>query len=121
MDPKMDTGVLEPGETLEDDYDVMRCLRPEEVLGIMDGLLATEVAWHQGYPLSLTLFTSLYVDHLLWPDPATLEDASFARGGKGSCGDPLVHVVLKAYCLGLIKACDLVHRLICAETWYEVR
>ena len=43
MDPKMDSGYLQPGETLEDEYDVMRKLLPEEILGIMDQMLCFEV------------------------------------------------------------------------------
>jgi hypothetical protein len=43
MDPKMDSGYLEPGDSLEDDYDVLRDLLPEEVIGIMDQLLCSEV------------------------------------------------------------------------------
>ena len=43
MDPKMDSGYLAPGETLEDDYDVLRELLPEEVIGIMDQMLCYEV------------------------------------------------------------------------------
>ena len=39
----MDSGFLGPGESLEDDYDVLRELEPEDVLGIMDGLLSSEV------------------------------------------------------------------------------
>ena len=43
MDPKMDSGYLEPGETLEDQYDVFRHLLPEEVIGVMDQMLCYEV------------------------------------------------------------------------------
>ena len=43
MDPKMDSGYLQPGEALEDEYDVLQRLPPEEVLGIMDQLLCYEV------------------------------------------------------------------------------
>lgn len=43
MDPKMDSGYLTPGETLDDDYDVLRDLQPEEVIGIMDQLICFEV------------------------------------------------------------------------------
>jgi len=43
MDPKMDSGHLELGEILEDDYDVLKTLLPEEVIGIMDQLLCFEV------------------------------------------------------------------------------
>jgi len=43
MDPKMDSGFLQPGETLEDHYDVLRDLLPEEVVGVIDQLLCYEV------------------------------------------------------------------------------
>ena len=47
MNPKMDTGYIEPGDdsaqALEDDYDVTRKLSPAEVVGIMDQLLCHEV------------------------------------------------------------------------------
>lgn len=49
MDPKMDSGYLGPGETLEDDYDVLHEILPEEVVGIMDQLLCSEVRCHLGY------------------------------------------------------------------------
>jgi len=64
MEPKMDSGYLKPGETLYDDYDIGRELIAEEVLGIIDQMLCYEMAWHQGYPLAQTLFTSLYIDNL---------------------------------------------------------
>lgn len=43
MDPKMDSGFLKPGETMEDEYDFSAALLPEEVLGIIDQLLCHEV------------------------------------------------------------------------------
>jgi hypothetical protein len=43
MDPKMDTGYLADGETMDDDYDVTGNLLPEELLGIIDQLLCLEV------------------------------------------------------------------------------
>ena len=43
MDPKMDSGYLAAGETLEDDYDVLRILQPAEALGIIDKLVCHEV------------------------------------------------------------------------------
>lgn len=42
MDPKMDSGCVEP-EDLEELYDVSRPLSMEEVLGIIDQLLCHEV------------------------------------------------------------------------------
>jgi hypothetical protein len=43
MDPKMDSGLQAPGETLDEDYDVSRPLLPSEVVGIIDQLLSLEV------------------------------------------------------------------------------
>lgn len=50
MDPKMDSGCLAAGESLDDDYDVTRPLLPKEVLGIIDQLLCHEV--RQAYVFS---------------------------------------------------------------------
>ncbi|KAL4944560.1 hypothetical protein BDV06DRAFT_220186 [Aspergillus oleicola] len=124
MDSKMDSGYLGPdekGQGLEDDYDVMRDLAPEEVVWIMDELLCHEMAWHMGHPLSQTLFTSIYIDKLLWPTPQNYNDAHFGRGEllKGKNLPELVHHVLRAYCLGLVKCCDLVHARVISEFYYE--
>ncbi|KAI9752782.1 MAG: hypothetical protein M4579_005488 [Chaenotheca gracillima] len=120
MDPKMDSGYLEPGETLDDEYDVSRALLPEEVLGIMDQLLCHEVAWHSGSPLAQTLFTSLYIDKLLWPEPRALADAQFCTGNlQDSASKPLLHKVLRAYSLSVVKCCGLVHERILKEHFYE--
>ncbi|KAL9632701.1 MAG: hypothetical protein Q9164_005152 [Protoblastenia rupestris] len=119
MDPKMDSGYLADGETLEDKYDVLRDLSPEEVIGIMDQLLCFEMAWHMGFPLSQSLFTSHYIDHLLWPEPKNLDEARFDRGNKTAKGNKLLHIVLRAYCLSLIKTCDFVHRRLSHEKLFE--
>ncbi|KAJ6051764.1 hypothetical protein N7499_011143 [Penicillium canescens] len=120
MDSKMDSGYIAPGENLaqalEDNYDVRQPLTPEEIVGLMDQLLCHEVAWHKGHPLSQTLFTSIYLDRLLWPVPRTMEDARFDRVPSDS---PLVGLVLRAYCLALVKACDLVHARVTTEYYYE--
>ncbi|EAW06427.1 N-alpha-acetyltransferase 35, NatC auxiliary subunit [Aspergillus clavatus NRRL 1] len=125
MDSRMDSGFLGPGENhaqaLEDDYDITQELAPEQIVGIMDELLCHEMAWHMGHPLSQTLFTSLYLDKLLWPVPKTLEDARFNRGKPGSSqeGSDLLHLVLRAYCLALAKCCDFVHSRVANEFYYE--
>lgn len=79
------------------------------------------MAWHMGHPLSQTLFTSLYLDKLLWPVPKTVEEARFNRANtdREKEGSPLLHVVLRAYCLALVKACDFVHDRISHEYYYE--
>ncbi|KAJ5912965.1 hypothetical protein N7504_001848 [Penicillium tannophilum] len=120
MDSKMDSGYIAPGENqaqaLEDDYDVRRELTPEEVVGLMDQLLCHEMAWHMGHPLSQTLFTSIYLDKLLSPVPRTMEDARFDRVPSEST---LVSLVLRAYCLAMVKACDYVHARVAVEYYYE--
>jgi len=118
MDPKMDSGFLEPGETIEESYDVMHQLLPEEVLGIMDQLLSCEMAWHQGYPLSQTIFTSHYVDKIINSAGVDIATARF-RINNPSSKDYLVDLALHAYCLSLIKSCDLVIQKITSTHFYE--
>lgn len=45
----MDSGCPKPGETLEHDYDVLKELLPEEVIGIMDQMLCHEVSFVDEY------------------------------------------------------------------------
>lgn len=118
MDPKMDSGVLQPGETLEHDYDLQKDLLPEEVVGIMDQLLCYEMAWHEGYPLSQNLFTSVHLDRLLWPEPRILEEARFDRG-KPASPMAMMNRILRAYCLALIKCCDRVIQTVTSRDYYE--
>jgi hypothetical protein len=74
-----------------------------------------------GHPLSQTLFTSLYLNDLLWPQPTTLHDVNFKGVGRSQVANPMLHVALRAYCLVLIKTCDIVHERILNEGFYEVR
>lgn len=78
------------------------------------------MAWHMGYPLSQSLFTSSYIDSLLWPKPRTLEEARFDRDVEPRQKKGLLHLVLRAYCLALIKSCGSVLGVICRENFYEV-
>lgn len=79
------------------------------------------MAWHLGYPLSQTLFTSVYIENMLQPTPETIEAADFIRDPTpGSRRDPM-HGALRAYCLGLLKACGHVNDRIKYEHSYEVR
>ena len=116
LDPKMDQGF---GEDLEDEYDVSRPLRPEEVIGIMDQILCLEVGWHLGFSLSQTLFTSIYIDRILWPEPRTLEKTQFHLTRTPLEGLPLVQLVLRSYCLATIKACYYVHSVVSGQHYYE--
>ena len=51
MDPKMDSGLLKPGEE-ETTYEVLRPRLPEEIIGLMDQLLSSEVRLDQVTSLS---------------------------------------------------------------------
>lgn len=73
-----------------------------------------------GYPLSQTVFTSVYVESLLMPPPYNIDEANFIRG---SDYDPSLNPnleVLRAYCLGMLKACGYVNERIRSEHFYEV-
>ena len=78
------------------------------------------MAWHLGYPLSQTLFTNVYIEAILMPTPLNVGEADFIRDGEsGSLKSPM-HLVLRAYCLGLLKACWYVVERIKFEHYYEV-
>ena len=116
LDPKMDQGF---GEDLEDEYDLSGPLLPGEVIGIMDQILCLEVGWHLGFSLSQTLFTSIHIDRVLWPEPRTLEMAQFRLDRSPLEGLPLIQLVLRSYCLGTIKACFYVHSMVAGQHYYE--
>lgn len=78
------------------------------------------MTWHMGHSLSQTLFTSAYIDRLLWPDPKTLDQSRFERDKTPGPGNELLHLVLRAYCLSIVKTCDFVRRKIMSEHYYEV-
>ncbi|EME47329.1 hypothetical protein DOTSEDRAFT_69305 [Dothistroma septosporum NZE10] len=129
MDPKMDSGYIEEGDPFEPEFDVAAGHDLEEVLWIMDELLCLEMAFHQGYPLSQNVFTSLHVFRLL--DPENKHPYHFARDGGLAANNAqldsneealrhgFVHVVLEAYCIGLIKCVELALQAIQSQTYYE--
>ena len=78
------------------------------------------MAWHLGYPLSQTLFTNVYVDGILMPQPSSLEQADFIRDPKAREERPSMQLVLRAYCLGLLKSCSYVIKHITCELYFEV-
>ncbi|RMD43227.1 hypothetical protein DV735_g1954, partial [Chaetothyriales sp. CBS 134920] len=116
-DPKMDSGSNAFDENAQDEIDVVADLTPDQLVWTIDELVRREVAWLQGYPLAQTLFTSVHLDRLLWPDPKTLDDARFVRPSSGS--ESPAQAVLRAYCLGLVKCCDLVLSMIASQHYYE--
>lgn len=79
------------------------------------------MAWHLGYPLSQTLFTSVYVEALLMPDPRSILEAQFVRDPQVETHKHPMLKVLRAYCMGMLKACGYVNERIRSEHFYEVR
>lgn len=73
-----------------------------------------------GYPLSQTIFTSLYIDWLLMPTPTSLEQTYFDKSDSRPHEEPIVLQTLRAYCLGLIKTCWFVNNRVRSEHFYEV-
>ncbi|KAG9843058.1 Mak10-domain-containing protein, partial [Aureobasidium melanogenum] len=121
MDPKMDSGLLIPDkDAAVDNFDPLQNMLPEEIIGIMDQLLSFEMAWHQGYALSQTLFTSLHMYSLLTPYYRPLNAIVFnPKRTSPEQPDPLISSVLRAFCLGIIKSCDAVIQEITSEHYYE--
>lgn len=79
------------------------------------------MAWHLGYPLSQTLFTSVYAEALLMPTPFSVGEARFVRNAPNdSPSRSSMLEILRAYCLGLLKACGYVNERIRSEHYYEV-
>ena len=72
-----------------------------------------------GYPLSQTLFTSVYIEALSMPDPAHIDEAHFGPPGKTCNRNPLMQA-LRAYCLATLKACGYINERIKSEHYYEV-
>ncbi|KAK5011242.1 hypothetical protein LTR28_004618 [Elasticomyces elasticus] len=143
MDPKMDSGFLQPGETLYDNFNVSAPLTAEQVVWVMDELFCYEMAWHKGYALLETLYTSVHLDNLLHQELSRARKARKATKSNKSAKDVsiddvcfraecetdqagteptqimLIHLVLRAYCLGLLKCCDLTIRIITSQMYHE--
>lgn len=79
------------------------------------------MAWHLGYPLSQTLFTSVYLESIVMPAPDKVEDAHFTRDKGDFAHTDRMLSILRAYCVGLLKACWYVNERIKFEHYYEVR
>ncbi len=87
----------------------------------MDQLLCLEITWLEGYPLSQTIFTSLHIDRLLSPDSRHYDSFHHTsrQRPQSSLQDELTHELLRAYCIALIKCCQLASHLIQSQTYYE--
>lgn len=78
------------------------------------------MSWHLGYPLSQTIFTSVYVESLLMPNPHGIDQAKFVRRDDDEANEQPMLQVLRAYCLGMLKACGYVNERVRSEHSYEV-
>ncbi|OQN98783.1 hypothetical protein B0A48_15452 [Cryoendolithus antarcticus] len=120
MDPKMDSGVILPGESEDLGLDPGAPLSAEQVIGIMDHLWCLEAAWLEGYPLSQTIYTSVHVDALMAPEnrhPYPLHSSPSAGDQATEAG--LVHTVLGAYCIAVIKSVECVLQMVQSQNFYE--
>lgn len=79
-----------------------------------------QMSWHLGYPLSQTVFTSVYVEALLMPNPKNADQAQFVRRQDAEANQEPMLQVLRAYCLGMLKACGYVNERVQSEHSYEV-
>jgi hypothetical protein len=79
------------------------------------------MAWHQGYALSQTLFTSLHMYSLLTNYYRPLGHVVFKKMSSKHNKDDhvLISKVLRAFCIGVIKSCDAVIQEITSEHYYE--
>ncbi|KAI1614818.1 Mak10 subunit, NatC N-terminal acetyltransferase-domain-containing protein [Exophiala viscosa] len=119
-DPKMDSGSVAFDPDTEVEFDFTATISPEEIIWLMDELLCREVAWQMGYPLSQTLFTSVHLERLLWPEPKRLPNTRFDRNASAIVHKPsLLEDVFRPFCLGLVKCCDLVLAMITSQHYYE--
>ncbi|OAP57826.1 hypothetical protein AYL99_08564 [Fonsecaea erecta] len=119
-DPKMDSGCAAFDAESDEEFDPARNVSAEEIVWLMDQLMYREVAWHMGYPLSQTLFTSIHIERLLWPQPKQLSEACFWRDRRSTRDVPsLLNTVFQSYCVGLIKCCDLVLSMVASQHFYE--
>lgn len=118
----MDSGCIPAGDSFEPDFDVCGSLDATEVLWIMDELLRLETSFQDGYPVSQNIFTSLHIARLIHPDnnyPYRFHFEGFDGGPDPSVEQQLVHVVLRAYCVAVIKSTHLILNTIQSHTFFE--
>ncbi|KAI9669997.1 MAG: hypothetical protein M1831_007033 [Alyxoria varia] len=116
MDPKMDSGYVAPGESVESGFDTSKPLLPEEVLWIIDQLISCEMAWLRGWSLSQTLLLNVYIDALL-VRPREKTSLPEFPGAREDC--PWLHLVLKAYCVGAIIGADMINEFAISQGLHE--
>nr|CAG8521718.1 7266_t:CDS:10 [Entrophospora candida] len=78
MDPKMDSGMILESDLKKKNFNLQARLKPEQVLGIINNLFICEMTWHSGHSLAQTIFTCMYIHHImeLTPDHLVWEEMS---------------------------------------------
>ncbi|KAK8094380.1 hypothetical protein PG997_001065 [Apiospora hydei] len=125
MDPKMDSGCLEEGESLDEEYDTARDLLPEEVLGIIDQLLCLELtSSHQDGLAPRLPFVADHFDQRLCGGASegsqrASELDDILRDSASQAKQPKFLFVLRAYCAGMLRGCHCVNEVVKDELYYE--
>ncbi|KAG9292267.1 hypothetical protein G9A89_009079 [Geosiphon pyriformis] len=105
MDPKMDSGMILDSDLTKEPFVLNTRLNPKQVLGIIDRLFICEMTWHSGHSLSQTLFTCMYLHHILELKADLFSDSPIIGVDHDSSELPIefVILVLKSYILGTAK------------------
>ncbi|KAF2857593.1 Mak10-domain-containing protein [Piedraia hortae CBS 480.64] len=111
MDPKMDTGCMADDDGQIETFDPTVDLGGAQLLWITDRMLSLEIAWMEGNPLSQTLLTSCHIDCLL--SPSNRPPYKFAES------ETTLVMALRAYCIGVVKCCEVVIDTIQSQVYYE--
>ncbi|KAG6868430.1 hypothetical protein C0993_003107 [Termitomyces sp. T159_Od127] len=104
-EPRLDSGLISENQTTSL-FDPNAPLLPQELCWIIDRAFAYEMAWHNGNPLSHSVFTLLYIHALAGIDPEFVDSHALTSFGP-SRPPELVYYVLRSWVMGLLKCCDL--------------
>ncbi|CAG8513798.1 12767_t:CDS:10 [Ambispora leptoticha] len=108
MDPKMDSGMILDSDLTKKPFILNARLTPRQALGVIDRLFSCEMTWHSGHSLSQTLYTCMYLHHVLELKPELFSNEGDHEETSSDVPIEFVILVLKAYILGTAKCCNFV-------------
>ncbi|CAG8633316.1 6278_t:CDS:10, partial [Acaulospora morrowiae] len=108
MDSKMDSGMILDSDLNKKPLDLCARLRPEQTLWIIDRLFICEMTWHSGHSLSQTLFTCMYLHHVMELKPELFSNDSSDGVDRDLVPIEFVILILKSYVLATAKCCQFV-------------
>ncbi|CAG8537610.1 13125_t:CDS:10 [Ambispora gerdemannii] len=108
MDPKMDSGMILDSDLTKKPLILNARLTPRQVLGVIDRLFICEMTWHSGHSLSQTLYTCMYLHHVLELKTELFSNEREHEETSSDVPIEFVILVLKAYILGTAKCCNFV-------------